>query len=410
MGYNVNFLEKEIRDLKKIKDDKEYKSKYIIGKKTSFDKLISFINTFSLISLFILGFLYVFMHFASIQDPDAFNGGGVSDYFQEFEWDAIVQTFKVVLFLSVTSFIYLRFRKKKHINDEKQINSEIKEIDEKITSLNNNIQEKREASRKRNWDLQKKEAERKKLVKERERSEIKKIKENLFSRFDKNKNGTLDDIENNNEFNFLIQENQDLIVAKGKEMNSNYLNQFIKLHNYISIKKDNLQLFFSSIQNINNKKDIEDSIEALNSSIHSYYLLMYNSLILINSLIENDLYTFNIIFEKLDKLNVFNSNWENDLSEKLNTLNDGVNKVHYGITELNMRVADVNYTLKGIVTEIKTMGNKIESSIGNLTSITQESNQQLDSRLKKINSSVDTGNLIGVINLYQNYKLNKRLG
>ena len=128
-------------------------------------------------------------------------------------------------------------------------------------------------------------------------------------------------------------------------------------------------------------------------SIHSYNLLLINSLNLIVSLIEDDQITFYDIYEKFDKLNIFNSNWENDMSHKLTNLNKGI--------------SELNSNIKGLMFEIRDMGDKIVNSIDDLSYITEESTRMLDNRLGEIDSSIKTNNLLTLISTYQTYKINK---
>ena len=127
-------------------------------------------------------------------------------------------------------------------------------------------------------------------------------------------------------------------------------------------------------------------MEILEGEIHSYNLLLINSLNLIVSLIEDDQITFYEIYEKFDKLNIFNSNWENELSQKLTNISSDIN---------------------GLMNEIKDVGDKIVSSIDNLSYITEESTRMLDDRLGEIDSSIKTNNLLTLIQTYQTYKINK---
>ena len=55
------------------------------------------------------------------------------------------------------------------------------------------------------------------------------------------------------------------------------------------------------------------------------------------------------------------------------------------------------------------MGNQISNSIDELSYVTEESNRHLTNQLSEIDSTMKVGNLINTINLYQNYKTNKRL-
>lgn len=222
------------------------------------------------------------------------------------------------------------------------------------------------------------------LVKSRKESE--ETKTNVLTKLDKDNNGTVDIIEDKNEFNLLLKKHQKIVIEKGKDFNQNYTHQFIKVGNYIKQKRSNLQLIFDSIKNEKNNWKLNEYVNVLEGEIHSYNLLLINSLNLIVSLIEDDQITFYEIYEKFDKLNIFNSNWENELSQKLTNISSDIN---------------------GLMNEIKDVGEKIVSSIDNLSYITEESTRMLDNRLGEIDSSIKTNNLLTLIQTYQNYKINK---
>ena len=103
------------------------------------------------------------------------------------------------------------------------------------------------------------------------------------------------------------------------------------------------------------------------------------------SLIENDQLTFYNIYEKFDKLNIYNSNWENEMSKKLSNIEIGIHS---------------------IMKQIGAMSDNIINAIDDLSYATEQSNNQLDKRLKEINSSVKTNNLLTMINTYQSYRVN----
>lgn len=227
----------------------------------------------------------------------------------------------------------------------------------------------------------------------KEQNDLQSDLDNIFKKFDKDSNGVIDLIEDNNEFNLLLKKHQKSIIEKGKEFNQNYTHQFIKVGNYIKQKRNNLQLIFDCVKQVQNQKDLGEYVEILEGEIHSYNLLLINSLNLIVSLIEDDQITFYDIYEKLDKLNIYNSNWENEISQKLTTINKG-------ISELNSNIREVMY-------EVRDMGNKIVSSIEDLSYITQETSKMLDNRLVEIDSSIKTNNLLTLINTYQTYQINK---
>ena len=107
---------------------------------------------------------------------------------------------------------------------------------------------------------------------------------------------------------------------------------------------------------------------------------------MINSLVEDDMITFYDIYEKFDKLNMFTSNWENQVTEKLD---------------------EVNLNLVELMKELRDVGDRIVGSIDNLSYITEESTRQLTSKMNEIDSTLKVGNLINVIQTYQMYKVNK---
>ena len=225
------------------------------------------------------------------------------------------------------------------------------------------------------------------------KNKLEESKSSVLLKLDKDNNGKIDIIEDKNEFNLLLKKHQKVVIEKGKEFNQNYTHQFIKVGNYIKQKRSNLQLIFDCIKQVQNQKYLDEYVQILESEIHSYNLLLINSLNLIVSLIEDDQITFYDIYEKFDKLNIYNSNWENETSHKLTTLNKGI--------------SELNSNIQGLMYEIRDMSDRIVSSIDDLSYITEESTRMLDNRLEEIDSSIKTNNLLTLINTYQNYKINK---
>ena len=107
---------------------------------------------------------------------------------------------------------------------------------------------------------------------------------------------------------------------------------------------------------------------------------------MIVSLVEDDMITFYEIHEMFDTLNMFDSKHEKDVSQKLTNIGDGLESLMY---------------------EIRDMGNKISNSIEQLSYVTEESTRMLNNSLGEINSSLDTNNLLTMIQTYQTYKINK---
>ena len=223
-----------------------------------------------------------------------------------------------------------------------------------------------------------------KKLKEKQRiKELKESQTNILSELDKDGNGEVDVVEGN-DFNLLLKKHQKTII----EVDRNYVQQFVKVSSYLKMKKGNIQSIFNSIKDTPNQEMLNEYVEILKDDIHTYNLVLFNSLNMIVSLVEDDMITFYEIHEMFDNLNMFDSKHEKDVSQKLINIGDG---------------------LKDLMYEVRRMGNKISDSIHELSYVTEETNTQLTNQLSEIDSSIKVGNLISVINTYQNYKTNRRL-
>ena len=111
---------------------------------------------------------------------------------------------------------------------------------------------------------------------------------------------------------------------------------------------------------------------------------------MISSILNEDLITFYEIYESFDKLKIFNSTWENEVSEKLTDIGDGLSELMFSINKMEQNIV---------------------SEIGNLTYVTQESMRDLGNTVSKeldsVNSSIKFNNLLTGISTYQLYQINK---
>jgi hypothetical protein len=216
---------------------------------------------------------------------------------------------------------------------------------------------------------------------ERDEKELQVSKTNILEDLDKDGNGEVDVVEGD-DFNTLLKKHQKNIL----KVDRNYIQQFVKVSSYLKTKKENIQSIFYSIKDTPNQEVLNEYVEILKDEIHTYNLVLFNSLNMIVSLVEDDMITFYEIHEMFDTLNMFDSKHEKDISQKLTNIGDGLESLMY---------------------KIRDMGNKISYSIGKLSYVTEQSNKQLSNQLSEIDSTLNVGNLISTINLYQNYKINK---
>jgi hypothetical protein len=229
-----------------------------------------------------------------------------------------------------------------------------------------------------------------KMVEEekREKTRVEKLntsKLNVLNELDRDENGEVDLVDGES-FNKLLNKNQKFIV----EVDKNYIQKFVKVSLYLKTKKINTQKIFESIKDTKNDTELNELVNLLKNQIHTYDLLVFHSINMVTSLVESDWITFYEIYECFDKLGVFNSNWENEVSNKLNDIGSGIKELMYSIYQ---------------------MENNIVNSIDCLTYVTQESFRDLsfsvEKQLTSIDSTIKFNNLLNATQTYQMYRINK---
>ncbi len=207
----------------------------------------------------------------------------------------------------------------------------------------------------------------------------------LLKYFDKDSNGIVDVLDGGDDFMKIVKKHQKKIIKEDKK----HIQEFVKLSNYLNTKRENIQKIFNSFNDVSEISQLEKYSELLKDQIHVYELFLLHSLSMVTSLVEDDYITFYEIYECFDKLNIFNSNWENEVSDKLQDIGDGIHNLIYSIEKME----------KNIV-----------SQISNLTYVTQKSFKKLNSsitrELNSVQSLIRFNNLVSVIQTYQMYKVN----
>ncbi len=226
--------------------------------------------------------------------------------------------------------------------------------------------------------------------KENEKHRLESLKKSITYRlqeFDKDGNGVIDAIEGADEFMILFKKHQKKIIDVDKQ----YIQNFVKVSNYLKTKRQNIQDIFSSIKNNKNELQLNENVGILKNQIHTYELLLFHSLNMIISIVEDDLIIFYEIYETFDKLNMFNSNWENEVSQKLKKIEDGLGELMYSIDSMERNIVN---------------------GLNQLNYVTQEGFSDLErsvtKELQSIDSSIKFNNLLTGISTYQLYKINKQ--
>ena len=232
-------------------------------------------------------------------------------------------------------------------------------------------------------DIKKNIVEQNKLL-DLKKEKLTETKQIELSNFDKDCDGNIDLIENG--FNKLLSQSQKSIISVDK----NYIHQFVKVSNYIKIKQENTQKIFESIVETSSQEELEEMLGMLKNQIHSYELLVFHSINMVGALVSEDFITFYEIYESFDKLGMFNSNWENEVTKKLSSIGSKLDDLMYSIYNMEQNII---------------------SELGHLSYITQKSfkdlNISVSSQLKEVESLINTNNLLASIQTYQLYKINK---
>ena len=217
--------------------------------------------------------------------------------------------------------------------------------------------------------------------------EVKEIQNNnneKVNEYDVDNNGVVDILETGDDFMKLVEKKQPEIIKIDQSM----IHKFIRLNNFLELYRTEISSLFDSIRNEHNSEiDRQDYLKLMEQWVNEYKELLLHSLSMVVSLTDGqNLLTYYKIYEVFDKMNVFNSNWENELSSKLDSIDNRLQNM----IESN---------------------NRISQQIRSLTYITQSSFENLGNNisreLKSIDSSIKFNNLLNTVQTYQMYKINK---
>ena len=213
----------------------------------------------------------------------------------------------------------------------------------------------------------------------------------VVKQLDKDGNNTLDLAESEDSFMGLLKSQQKKILEYEKTEGKDFTNKFVKLSNFLKQKREHMQNLFSQFKQIKSLEVLDNAENLIKSDMYMYNLLLLDSLHMISSFVDDDRISFNIIFEKFDALNVWNTNFQNQMLNKLDLLNDNIERLRGDISEMNHN------------------SNMIIDKLQDLSHISEENNRVLDKQLENINSSIKANTVLNAINTYQNYTTNKRL-
>lgn len=214
-----------------------------------------------------------------------------------------------------------------------------------------------------------------------------KSRDTMIEELDTDNNGIIDVAEGSDDFMKLVRKIQNEVKVE-----DHHMQDFIKLSKYIKQTKKDIQKIFEWIKESQNVEYINEYVGVLKNQINHLESMLLHSISMVVALKENDKATFYEIHEAFDEMNVFDSQWQKDISEKL---------------------SDVSSGLSELISSVDSMNRNITESIKELTYITDKNfkslNSSISSELNSINSSIKFNNLLSVVQNYQSFKLNKKL-
>jgi len=225
------------------------------------------------------------------------------------------------------------------------------------------------------------------IIEQKRLKDLKESQTNVLSELDKDGNGIIDVIEGGDDFMKLFRKHQSVI----KEFDKEYINHLVKISNYLKTKRNNIQEIFLEIRKTKNQSQLEENVGLLKNQIHTYEVVLFHSLSLITSIVEDDLITVNEIYEEFDKLKMFKTDHEKEVSQKLSDIGDGLSTLMYSINSME----------RNIVSGLNTLSYVTEEGFSDL-------NSSLSRELQSIDSSIQSNNLLTGIQTYQLYKINKQ--
>lgn len=220
----------------------------------------------------------------------------------------------------------------------------------------------------------------------------------------------------NDSFMKIVNKHQNEII----ELDKNIIKLFIKINNFIIEKRVNIFKIFDSEREIkpfffdhkydfqsikSNIIELKKHNELLSESrvksmkririlkgvinqIKTYELLIIHSLSMISALIDKNFIVFYEIYEKMDKLTIFDSNWENKISNNL---------------------SNVDEKLSDLIETIEVFEQNMLDSLEKINYSIHEMEASIIKKLEDVNSSIQINNFLTGIQVLQLYRINSKL-
>ena len=225
----------------------------------------------------------------------------------------------------------------------------------------------------------------KKEIKKKEKfnKKLKAKKAPIFKEIDKNNNGIIDGLENDS-FDLYLKNNE----KKISNIKTEYLGEFVMISNHLLEYKKNIQKIYDIIKETEKIDKLQDYLNTLKDGVYAWQLLQARGTYMIDYLVKNKELDFFRLYHSFKNQGAFDSSWQKDVANELKSL---------------------NINLKTLIQKTQQVGLEIIQACEDMSFANEQQTQEINNNLNSINSSVKFGNLIGVINTYQNYRTNKKL-
>lgn len=230
------------------------------------------------------------------------------------------------------------------------------------------------------------------IMQKKSSAELEERRSNVVSEIKTDDSGKIE-IETTDALDQLLRKYQADII----KIDRSYIQNFVKTSQFLKTKRENILKIYRFLKSVDDISSLNESYEILKDEKYKYDLILLHSLTMLSSLVDEDMITFYEAYELFDKFGIFNSQWENETSKKLD-----------GLQEIGNRLGAI---LVEILHQTQKMEASIVGAINNLTYVTESNFQKLNSslsnKLTAIDSKLRTANLISAIQVYQTYRLTK---
>lgn len=172
------------------------------------------------------------------------------------------------------------------------------------------------------------------------------------------------------------------------EFSEKHIEDILKVIEFINLKLNEINLIKKTLNKVD--FDTKERVKIFDLMIKNYNSLLFLSYCFVKSISIQDFIFYHQIRISFDKLNIFNSNYQNTILTELIDINNNLKRV----------INTIEKSEQNLMVEIKNLSEKIN---GNFQLI----GEKISMDLKTIDSSIKWNNFISVIQTYQIYKINK---